>query len=98
MGLCPQSLLLYIILVKWLHHRALMTLTSHRTKDLRISLDPSSLHFSKKLQQLALSFLISLQSCTENLQYTSDHTDPITITKPLSIHHIDVLPSPSYIS
>jgi hypothetical protein len=71
-----------------------MTLTSHRTEDLRSSLDPSSLHFSTKLQQLALSFSISLQSCTEHLQYTSDHTDPATSTKPLAIHHIDVLLPP----
>jgi hypothetical protein len=74
-----------------LQHRASMILTSHRTEYLCSSLDPSSLHFSTKLQQLALSFSISLQSCTENLQYTSDHTDLVTSTKPLAIHHIDVL-------
>jgi hypothetical protein len=71
-----------------------MTLTSHMTEDLCISLDPSSFHFSRKLQQLALSFSIFLQSRIENSQYTSD----ITSTKPLAIHHIDVLPSTTYIS
>jgi hypothetical protein len=70
-----------------------MTLTSHRIEDLCSSLDPSSLHFIKKLQQLALRFSISLQPCTKRLQYTSDHTDLVTSTKNLAIHHIDVLPS-----
>jgi hypothetical protein len=69
-----------------------MTLTSHMTEDLHSLLDPSSFHFSTKLQQLALRFSISLQSCTKHLQYTSNHTDPITSTKPLAIHHIYVLP------
>jgi hypothetical protein len=49
------------------------------------------LALSTKLQQLALSFLISFQSCIEHLQYTSDHTVPTTSTNPLAIHHIDVL-------
>jgi hypothetical protein len=44
-----------------------------------------------KTTTLALRFSISLQSCTKHLQYTSNHIDPATSTKPLSIHHIDVL-------
>ena len=71
-----------------------MTLTLHRTEDLHISLDPSSLHFSTKLQHLALSLSIPLKSCIEHLQYTSNHTDPTTCTKK---SHLLVLTFPKYL-
>jgi hypothetical protein len=83
-----HNIFFFIISVKQLQHRDSTILTSHKTKYLRCSLDPSSLHFSTK--QLA-SFL---QSCTDHLKDTSDHTDPVPGTKTSTIHHIDVLLSP----
>jgi hypothetical protein len=90
-----HQLFLFIISVKQLQHRASTILTPDRTKDLRSSLDPSSLGFNTKPCTTSYNhFHLALQASynhaqsiynPQNLQSTSDHTDPITSTKPPGI-------------
>jgi hypothetical protein len=87
LGLRPPTLLLYILRSISYKHRAIKTLTLHRTEDLRSSLDPSSLRYNTKPSTVSHRDLHSALQVLHKM-----HKALITQIQllALSLHHIDI--------
>jgi hypothetical protein len=79
-----HQLFFFISVLNHLQHRATKNPSSHRTKDLRSSLDPSSLRYSTKPSITSHSNLhLALQALYSHAQST------YKTLLALSLHHID---------